>query len=143
MLESSLLYKTNSVRSLIQMVQPIVCGSMFTAMDKRHERGGNSWIDLGSFVNSWGSFLARVCFFRCSQLHTHVFHQCDFHAVSMCLSNALMETGNQSVPWQNLAGLGTIGRVAVAACFRDDAQSVSRCTNPDPRTGPWATPAPP
>ena len=51
--------------------------------------------------------MARANFVRCSQLKTNVFHACDFHAVSMCLSRALMVTGKQS-------GLGAIGRLVVA-----------------------------
>ena len=75
------------------------------------------------------SSLPRANFFRCGQLHTNAFHQFEFHAVSMCLSRALSVTGKESVSrcpaWQNLAGLGTIGRVVVAVCFQDETHNPS------------------
>ena len=54
--------------------------------------------DLITLVNSLEIIFGSCELFRCSQLHTEVFHHCDFHVVAMCLSRAQTVTGKQSVP---------------------------------------------
>ena len=56
--------------------------------------------------------MVRSNVFRCSQLYINVFHQCEFHEVSMCLSRALMVISKHSVTRcaaQNLDVLGAVG----------------------------------
>ena len=75
--------------------------------------------------------MARESFRRKSQLFSNVFYQWEFHAVSMCLSGALMVSGKQSVSRSTAlrvpSGLCAIGRVVEAVRFAKVSQSVSRC----------------
>ena len=82
---------------------------------QRRQRRGNVALILECSWILWRCSLDRASFFRDSQLFTSVFGQCEFHAVSMCLSRALVVTGKQSLPMPCLAESGWLG------CNRSDS----------------------
>ena len=103
---------TTCIRSQSKLSQPLFDGELrvddwepfsklsvrLNIIDRRRQRRGNVKLTLEFSCIISRSRLARANFFLCAQPYTNVCYQWKFHAVSVCLSRALMVAGKQSVP---------------------------------------------